>query len=253
MTKVDAAYGRSPASGIAQRIKGLFSRSGRMTVQPSRVASVDHISPDFTLIRLEGELFRAGQWTAGDKIQLAVAPGPIGRTYTPLSWNKQRGVAEVLVYLHGDAPGCEWARRLSAGQDLQIVGPRSSIALTALEPPTILFGDETCFGLALALHNLPGTGDVRYIFEVGDAAQADAVLASLGLRGALLYERLADDRHLETVGDEWNHLANGARSLVLAGKASSIQFIQRVNKTSGARIAQVKSKAYWAPGKRGLG
>jgi len=253
MTKANTAYGQSPTGGIAQRIKGLFSRSGRMTVQASRVASVDHISPDFTLIRLEGELFKAGQWTAGDKIQLAVAPGPVGRTYTPLSWNKQRGVAEVLVYLHGDAPGCEWARRLTAGQDLQIVGPRSSIALNALEPTTILFGDETCFGLALALHNLPGAGDVRYIFEVGDAVQADSVLSSLGLRGALLYERLPDDHHLETIGSEWARLANGARSLVLAGKASSIQFIQRVNKTSSARIVQVKTKAYWAPGKTGLG
>ncbi|NIJ37428.1 NADPH-dependent ferric siderophore reductase [Sphingopyxis panaciterrae] len=253
MTKVDAAYGRSPASGIAQRIKGLFSRSGRMTVQPSRVASVDHISPDFTLIRLEGELFRAGQWTAGDKIQLAVAPGPIGRTYTPLSWNRQRGVAEVLVYLHGDAPGCDWARRLTAGQDLQVVGPRPSIALNALEQPTILFGDETCFGLALALHNLPGAANIRYIFEVGDAAQTESVLTSLGLHNALLYERRPDDSHLEAIGNEWDRLASGAGSLVLAGKASSIQFVQRANRASSARIHQVKTKAYWAPGKRGLG
>lgn len=39
---------------------------------------------------------------------------------------------------------------------------------------------------------------------------------------------------------------------VLSGKASSIQLLRRVLGASGVAPTQMKTKAYWAPGKKGL-
>jgi len=41
-------------------------------------------------------------------------------------------------------------------------------------------------------------------------------------------------------------------SVVLTGKAQSIQYVSRALKIAGVGSSRIKAKAYWAPGKTGL-
>ena len=89
------------------------------------------------------------------------------------------------------------------------------------------------------------------MFEVSNVAEATDALAALGLKGDLV-ERTANDAHLDEV-DALLRARDGAEggTLVLTGKAQSIQGI-RTRLRARPAFARQRSKAYWAPGKRGL-
>jgi DNA-binding transcriptional LysR family regulator len=84
-------------------------------------------------------------------------------------------------YVDSDAPGSRWAREARNGDAVRFFGPRGSLDLSSISSP-ILFGDETCFGLAAALRNTSGGKSVPCVFEVNDpkesANRARAVMAA---------------------------------------------------------------------------
>lgn len=130
-------------------------------------------------------------------------------------------------------------------------GPRRSLDLSPGETPTVLFGDETSFGLASALRESRPAGGTIYVFEVSDAAEAVPVLAAIGLGSSTLIARSAEDAHLAAVEAELLRFSASAH-FVLTGKASSIQRISRALKAAGVATSRTRTKAYWAPSKTGL-
>jgi len=80
-----------------------------------------------------------------------------------------------------DAPGSRWAREARNGDAVRFFGPRGSLDLSSISSP-ILFGDETCFGLAAALRNTSGGKSAPSVFEVNypkeSANRARAVMAA---------------------------------------------------------------------------
>jgi len=235
------------------------SQDGRFTrllkrwfLRPGRVGSIHTFSQHFRLVELEGDALKAVAWLPGQQIQIGVGTGMINRTYTPMSWDMEAGTTQILAFLHGDAPGSRWIRDLRPSQTFDFMGPRNSIDLSDIEAPCVLFGDETCFGLAKALRKRPGGADANLIFEVTDPVESRSALQAVGLGDAVLIKRTADDAHLAGIETDLPTLATDTMQFVLAGKASSIQRAKRALKAAGIASSRMRAKAYWAPGKTGL-
>lgn len=240
-----AAFPPKPPAGL------LESTLRKLFMRPTQVLSVEDIGSAFRLLALGGEALRGVDWTAGDKIQIQMGRWT-QRTYTPMSWDAEHGTTRILLNLHTDGPGGQWARSVRAGDDCIVFGPRSSLDLQKVRAPAILFGDETSFGLAAALSGqVPG---VPLLFEVASAPEARAALDRLALHGAQLHVRLPGDAHWPGLAEAlsvWLQ-SHPAADLVLTGKARSIQHMQRTIRTQSIACGRCLAKAYWAPGKTGL-
>jgi ferric-chelate reductase (NADPH) len=127
------------------------------------------------------------------------------------------------------------------GDACQLFGPRRSLD-TSAEGAVTLIGDETGFGLGASLR-----GKARLVFEVNNPAECQPVLDRLGLV-AKLVRRAPDDAHLAEIEAE----LGGDGLFLLTGRAQAIQRIGRTLKAAGVPAAQIRSKAYWAPGKTGM-
>lgn len=224
----------------------------RWLMRPARVAAVETLSPHIRLVDLEGEALKGVAWAIGQKIQVAMGSGLSARTYTPISWDAGRGRTRLITFAHGDGPGSRWASGLGAGATCQFFGPRRSLDLSDIGTPVVLFGDETSFALAAALHHSPYAAGARYLLDVSNVAEAQTVLPAIGLGTATAIGRAADDSHLSAVEAELLRLAAGGTHFVLTGKASSIQRLSRALKTAGVASSRIRAKAHWAPGKVGL-
>lgn len=235
----------------AKRAPGAIERAlTRMFVREARVFECERLSEHFYAIGFEGEQLRGAAWAPGQKLQLFMESGSATRTYTPTFWDAARGRTRILAYAHGDGPGSEWARGAAVGAPCRIFGPRASLDLTRATSPALLVGDETSIGLAMALR---GNGDrlAQCVFEVHSAVESVPVLAQLGLEDALVFERVAHSVHLDSVVQAIRARLQ-KRALVLTGNATSIQAIRKQLSVRAVRAPEILTKAYWAPGKRGL-
>lgn len=233
---------------------GLVERAlTRLWMRPARVSGVTSLSESFRLIHFQSEALKECDWSPGDKVQLKLDGGLITRTYTPIGWDRMAGSTNVLAYCHGAGPGSEWAKHVVAGDERHFFGPRPSIELTGLASPTILFGDETSFALALALErNIAPDIARRFVFEVNDQQESASVLKGLGLAATAVVERRRDDAHLHDVSEAILGHVQPTSMFVLSGKASSIQHVNRTLRAHRIEARRFRAKAYWAPGKVGL-
>ncbi len=224
---------------------------GRLFFTEGRVTQVHERSRVFRQIDCEGPALRGQGWTPGDKVQVFL-PGLGMRTYTPLSWDEERGATSFLVHLHGDSPGAKWGRDVKVGDTLSFFGPRRSLSLEAGDAPVVLFGDETSFAVASAFRTA-AKRDVASIFEVTEPDACGPVLRDLGIHDGQLVEREPGDAHLARLYDRLREAlrAKPGAVLVMTGRAQSIQALRARLRADGDRVTP-KVKAYWAVGKTGL-
>jgi NADPH-dependent ferric siderophore reductase len=218
----------------------------------ARVSGVQILSEHFRLINFEGEELKDSVWAAGQKLQIKLDGGLITRTYTPMEWDSSRGATRILAYAHGAGPGSDWVRAVAVGSERQIFGPRGSLDLDGLPQRVTIFGDETSFGLAIALSQRMTNGpQLRCVFEVTSRTESEQVLGAFDLGAASIIERRADESHLSVVNEALLQDYNGMH-FVLTGKAASIQRVSRALKGQGIERRRLSTKVYWAPGKTGL-
>jgi len=226
----------------------------RLFTKSATVGVAERLGEQFLLLTLNGESLRQVAWAPGQKVQLPLG-GWVQRTLTPLAWDPVGGSMQLLAYLHGDAPLARWGRSLKENQTCTIFGPRGSLELGTLERPALLFGDETSLGLAHALRFTPGGARaVDIVLEVTSKPAVVPILERLSLSHAHVVERSSDDSHLGDVEDLIARVrqANAVVDVVLTGKASSIQRLNKHLRSLGLSGARVRKRAYWATGKVGL-
>lgn len=233
------------------RLEGAVTR---LFCKHAMVSALRDITSGFRLVTLAGDDLRGVAWTPGQKVQLMLG-GWVQRTYTPLSWDTNSGVLQLLAHIHGGGPGATWARALVPGASCAVFGPRSSLDLQRLDRPALLFGDETSFGLAHALRFTQATATgVHLVLEVTSKRVSSAVLDAIAVSGAHLVERSPDDEHLNEVRELAARLitTHSIGAGVLSGKAPSIARMSKHLRQLGLPRARLQTKAYWAPGKTGL-
>lgn len=237
--------------------KGLIVHAlGRLMLHRAVVREVRPLSPGFVGLTLAEERPRDGGYVPGDKLQMLL-PSLDTRTYTPIGWDPGRGTTELLVVRRDeDTPSTRWIRAVAPGDEVRFVGPQRSLAAPP-GAPVVLFGDETSFAVATALQRAAPQRPLACVFEVGAAAEAEAVLAQLGIPGAVVIERAADHGHLARIDAELDARLAAQRAqypepaLLMTGSARSIQALQ-ASRRARAASRPLKTKAYWSQGKRGL-
>jgi ferric-chelate reductase (NADPH) len=225
--------------------KGLILDALLFITRAARVASTRDLGHGVRVITLENRALRDVSWTPGDKIQL-VLPTRDVRTFTPSRW--ANGELELIAFDHGHGPGSVWSRGVTVGDELRFVGPQRSLRRSSR--PTVLFGDETSYGLAIAFAG--ARAPLASIFEVGSDSQVE-VVRELGISPAICIVRTPGDGHAGDVADAIARQMRAAPSseLVMSGRAQSIQLV-RARLRSLGMTDRPSNKAYWSVGKVGL-
>jgi NADPH-dependent ferric siderophore reductase len=224
----------------------------RAFMRRAAVTACDALGGGFHLITLESPAFQDLDWTPGDKIQIALGSAFVARTYTPIDWDAVAGRTRVLAYAHGVGPGSDWIGSLKTGDTCDVFGPRASLDVSWLPGPVLMLGDETTFGLALAMRQQSYADSVEFVFEVNDHVRSRRLLDALAFGSSRLIERRADDRHLEEIEAELLDRARCGATFVLTGRSIAIQRLRRALKPLDVPATLLLTKAYWAPGKTGL-
>lgn len=224
----------------------------RMFMKHASVVDVVPIGGGFYWITLESPQFKGAAWTPGQKIQVAVGSGFTSRTYTPVEWDEAAGRTRILAYAHGAGPGSDWARAVKPGDECDIFGPRASLDLSRLSGPVLLFGDETSFGLGLAMSRQLYAGGIEFAFEVDSVETSERALGELDLAGSRRIAKHGDDSHLAEIEGRLPALAQSNATFVLTGKSTSVQRLRHALKRLDVPTSRLMTKAYWAPGKAGL-
>lgn len=225
----------------------------RILMRPAKVTATSDLSENFRLIDFQGEALRECSWTPGDKLQIKLDRGLSSRTYTPIEWEKTTGHSRILAYCHGTGPGSDWARRTETGDERQLFGPRGSLRLDGLSARTVLVGDETSVGLAIALHRCGAAASTcSFVLEANDRTEIEGVLVTFGLSDATVVQRQPQDTHVGAVLEAVLPSAGPETTFILSGKAGTIQHVSRALKAKGVESRHMRTKAYWAPGKIGL-
>lgn len=238
----------------ARRTGRLEGAIARLFMKSATVSECQVLSEQFRLVTLRDPALQGVKWTPGQKVQVALG-GWTNRTYTPLCWNTEEGRTQLLLFLHGDTPGAGWGRALKVGDSCTLFGPRDSLDLSTLGRPALLLGDETSFALAHSLRStLQGSKDVRFVFEVSSQEVSKSVLQHLDIADAELIERKPGDAHMSIIEEiiAASYQDKTAKSFALSGKATSIQRVSKRLRALGVPRSQIKTRAYWSPGKVGL-
>lgn len=199
-------------------VKGhLFRLLSTALLQRARVTSVERAGAF-----VEIELDAMEDLRPGDKVQVLL-PSHDVRTYTPIVGPRPR----LLVHLHAETPGPQWAASACVGDELRFKGPERCIDLP--EGAVSIVGDETSIATALSYANArPG--------RVTSLIEADAPF-----EGVLTFARGDHAAIASAVPSE------GA--VAITGGAALVRGVRDALRARGLRPTV---KTYWAPGRRGL-
>ena len=184
-------------------------------------------------------------FTPGDKVQVFLF-GEDLRTYTPVTWDGARGTVSLIGFIHGDTMGSRWLREVKVGDEIELFGPRGSVAVNDGQGPLIIFGDETSIALALCLTRANPHLEVLTVLETDHEAELKTVIGALELQATVITRGATH----EAATAMQPTLARGAFP-ILTGNASSLQALKQHFAKSGQSL-KGKTRPYWAKGKSGL-
>jgi NADPH-dependent ferric siderophore reductase len=231
------------------RLSKVFAR---LLMKRATVTANDQLAEGLRLITLEGAALQGVAWQPGQKVQIAMGSAFVTRTYTPIEWNPVAGRLCFLGDTHGEGPGSHWVRTVAPGEACDIFGPRSSLDLGRLPGHVVIMGDETSIGLACAATRQDAGRPVTCCFEIDNSDTVRQAVTGLGLQNATLVARRQDAAHLAEMEEVLLEAAAQGASVVLTGKAGTIQRLRQSLKQGSFPASRIVSKAYWAPGKSGL-
>lgn len=220
----------------------------KLILSSTTVTAAADAGPTFRRIELDGG---AASWSPGCKVQARVR-GATFRTFTPFGWTEDRRSVSLLVHRHPEGLATDWVDGLLVGDEVQLFGPRRSLALDDVTDAPIVVGDETSFALAAAWAGHGATPALTHLFEVTSTIDSRITLDALGLDAELIARRDDDAHHPDLVERVVELVAaDPGATLVLTGKAQSIRAIRGGLKDAGLSPA-VKVKAYWDPNRSGM-
>ena len=221
-------------------------------LRTTRVTQVNHLSPEFVQVELQADAFRAGAWAPGTKLQMRPRRGTLlFRTYTPIRWDPDRGVTELIAFTHGEGPAADWFRQVAVDDVCEVFGPRKSIELNRLSERVVFIGDESSVGLACALRTVNARGG--YVFEATDPAALRKALSDLQFAdGCQVVARTPDRSELLEHARRSAEGTADVFDLVVTGDAGTVHSLRRDSRGWPHGPRRVVGKAYWAPGRTGL-
>lgn len=228
----------------------LLGALGGLVLHDAIVNAIDDVGSSFRAVSLEGDALRGQSFSPGDKIQMLL-PSRDCRTYTPITWDRERGRTELLVYHHEDSPSGLWIRALRKGDRCRFVGPQRSLRVPTEAKRIVLFGDETSCAVALAIAAATSPERLVCIFEITAEEATRLALGELARQATIVW-RDPGDAHLDRVADGLaTALVEPGAELLLTGRAQAIQGA-RARLKQRAITAPSAVRAYWSLGRVGL-
>lgn len=178
---------------------------------------------------------------AGTKVQLLL-PSDDVRTYSPIA--SPDGML-LLGWLHASGPGARWMANAQPGDVLPFVGPQRSLQLDA--GPVVLVGDETSVAVA-ASFAVERPGQAYAIIQSQGLGDVREAATSVGLSQIDVLKRGDTAATVEAVKARLAQTPNAA--VALTGGSELIVAVRDALRRAGVR--NLKSKAYWIPGRTGL-
>lgn len=226
---------------VADIFSALFCR-------PAKVTKIETIAHRFRRVTFQGERLRGVSFRPGQEIEFRVSDTSF-RHYTPLHFDPELGVMQVLFFLHGDGPGSIWVEKLETDQEVNVLGPGGRFGLRK-GTNHILLGDESSLGLAI---NLSSACD-ELVGIIETAKDCKHWPEDLKVRGLRAVERTGD-RGSALVN--WIEESLGSRRdpdpvFYLVGHAQSIHRLREQLIGHGYAARKIRRKPYWSDGKRGL-
>jgi NADPH-dependent ferric siderophore reductase len=206
---------------------------GALRMHELTVTQVDDVAPRLRRLRLSSPTLRGAKLGFGDKVQIRTTNG--ARTYTPFDVDSESGAFSIVGFVHGDGPGAAWVGSVRPRDVVHAFGPRSSIDVD-IAGDVLLLGDATSIGVAAALARAPQPTQRRVMLIVGNGDDVESACIAVGVEA----------RVVAAVDDEVRAALASADTVFLTGGALLIQQLKALSRT------KPKTRAYWAPGKRGL-
>ena len=223
-------------------IKKIFSKLfSSFSLQDTKVVANERLSPHFQFLTIKGNALKNSDWVPGHKIKVALS-GDEKRSYTPSSWDRENGVMQTLVYMHGKGPGALWARDVKPKSKVKISSPGSPLPIEPHIKSVLFFGDETTFGLAHALKKYSQT-HYQFFFESTDTQESLGVLQKMDLTQS----RLVELNKLDLLAQEINGLFKDPQftKIILSGKQQSIALLREKLYALGLPKESIGIKVYW--------
>jgi NADPH-dependent ferric siderophore reductase len=223
------------------------------------ITQIDQIARHMRRIRLEGDDVDCLAWVPGQHVRVHIAdlrdprnwlrPRDMLRTYSV--WEHDGGIELCVLDHDTGGPGTAWARQLRTGDSVRFTGPEGSFVLR--EGPYHVFAGEETAAVAFGamVRALPPDVPVHGIIEVD--GPEDHLPFSRPLRWQYREGRPAAASQTLVEGFARLQLPSEPGVAYLAGEARTIQLLRRhlVTERGWPRQA-VRTKPFWAPGKRGL-
>jgi NADPH-dependent ferric siderophore reductase len=214
----------------------------------AHVAEVEDLAPHLRRVRFAGAALRGVAFRAGQEIEFRVSDRAF-RHYTPASFDPEQGIFDVLFFLHGRGPGSAWASALRHAQPVKVLGPGGGFRLAEDVTTHVFLGDETSLGVFRAMRAATATRVIGAV-EVDAGAEGWTGLAGLdlpavardGRRGGALRRWL----------DGFRERPSDVAAFYLVGHAATIVELREALLARGWPRRAIRSKAYWADGRRGL-
>ena len=214
-----------------------------------KVLEIQRLSPKVKRIRFKGNL-SGMNFYLGYAVAVRVSDTEY-RNYTPSYSDASAGILEIVVHLHGSAPGSNLMDALKPGDELRISMPRGRKMYDSSFDKHVFFGDETSLGLALAFYTTLKNTQHHYHFYFELDECNTAIPKLLGFDN---YTILPKSLFLSEAFEEIDVLQSGnwlTASFILTGNAQSVQKIRQVLKRQ-PRLGKIHLQAYWAEGRTGL-
>lgn len=234
-------------SSIPKWLIGLF---GNRLSPNVKVTATTFLSPEIKKISFKSDI---SDWdfSIGYASVIRVSETDF-RNYTVSYHNKEEGIFDMIVHIHGSGVGSLFIDSLKIGDELFISPPRGKKIYDPNLKHQFFFGDETALGVACAfLPLLKANGhQFQFYFELDEANNSIPEL--LGLENYTVFPKNNSFRNDKLIGNlplfqmqEWD-IAN----FILVGNVKSVQTFRKVlkNKTQGT----IYSQGYWLEGKKGL-
>jgi NADPH-dependent ferric siderophore reductase len=216
-----------------------------------RVTETEYINAHIKKIRLLGDV-KGLNFQPGYAIAIRVSDTEY-RNYTVSYNDTEKGIVEMIVHLHGIAPGSGFIDKLKTGDEIRLIPPRGRKMYSDEVTQIFFFGDETSLGLACALQNTRHKDKQLFHLYLELNPENRNVPGHLGLNNYTIVPKSKTfiDADLVKALPLFQTAGWWKSSFIITGNARSVQTIRKAlkqNNISGNILAQ----AYWTEGKAGL-
>ncbi len=236
-------------------IQPLVQTARRILLRSGSIIAVQDLTPRMRHIRISVPSLISSQLPPSQHVRInAKADGFTLRTYSIRGFNSEDGTIDLYTLLHGEGPGSQWASAVRVGDQVELLGPKSTLAVIPDAPYYLFAGEETA---AVAIHAmleaLPEQTTVIGYLETTLPGEEIPYTGAHALPWLYRKDAAAATSAILIEAVRALTLPDSAGVAYLAGEARTCQAIRAylLKEKNWPRTA-IRVKPFWTPGKTGL-